>query len=88
MRAVSVTFVPQPDGSIETVPLAPSPSQATLRSGSSLVILISPNAPRCLASRSTSLSSLQSSGGDLTRVRFAVRSCIASRFDQHPPSPS
>ena len=59
---VIVTLVPQPEGSIETVPLAPSPSQATVCSGSSLVILISPNAPRWRARRSTSLSSLHSSG--------------------------
>ena len=88
MVAVSTTLVPHPEGSIDTVPLAPSPSQATVRSGSSLVILISPNAPRWRASRSTSLSSLQSSGGDLTRVRFAVKSCIASAFEQASPSPS
>jgi hypothetical protein len=88
MVAVSTTLVPHPEGSIDTVPLAPSPSQATVRSGSSLVILISPNAPRWRASRSTSLSSLQSSGGDLTRVRFTVKSCIASAFEQASPSPS
>ena len=81
-RAVSVTFVPHPEGSIDTVPLAPSPSQATVLSGSSLVILISPKASRCLASRSTSLNSLQSSGGDFTRVRLTVRCCIASGFAQ------
>src|SRR5215211_228102 len=45
--AVRMTFVPQPEGSIETVPLACSPSQATVCSGSSLVIVISPKAPRC-----------------------------------------
>ena len=42
-RAVRVTRVPQREGSIRTVPLVASPSQATAVSGSSLVILISPN---------------------------------------------
>ena len=37
---------------------------------------------------STSLSSSQSSGGDFTRVRFAVRSGIAPRFDHEDRSPS
>src|SRR4029453_4998504 len=86
--ACSVTLVPQPEGSIETVPLACSPSQATVCSGSSLVILISPKASRCLARRSTSLSSSHSSGGDLTRVRFAVRSGITDRFARGRRSPS
>ena len=86
--ACRVTFVPHPEGSIETVPLACSPSQATVCSGSSFVILISPKAPRCLARPSTSLSSSQSSGGDLTRVRFAVRSGIDPGFDHRRRSPA
>ena len=67
--ACRVTLVPHPEGSIETVPLPCSPSQATVCSGSSLVIVISPKAPKCFARPSTSLSSSQSSGGDFTRVR-------------------
>ena len=49
IRAVSVTFVPQPEGSSSTVPRARSPSQATVVSGSRRVMRISPNAPRCPA---------------------------------------
>jgi hypothetical protein len=45
VAAVSVTRVPHPEGSICTVPRALSPSQATVLSGSSLVILIWPNGP-------------------------------------------
>ena len=67
---VSVTRVPHPDGSSLTVPLAAAPSQATAVSGSSLVIRISPNAPRCRASDAASLHSDHSSGVDLTSVRL------------------
>src|SRR5207302_4706631 len=42
--AVIVTFVPHPEGSSRTVPLTCSPSQATVVSGSSLLIRISPTA--------------------------------------------
>ncbi len=67
--ALSRTFVPQPDGSISTVPLARSPSQATVVSGTRRVIRISPNSPSRLASVSGLLRSAHSSGGDLTSVR-------------------
>src|SRR3954467_12062541 len=87
-EAVKVTGVPQPDGSSETVPVARSPSQATVCSGSTRVILISPSSPRCRASASTSLSSPHSSGGDLTRVRLAVRSLIAVEFERGGGTPS
>ncbi len=43
--AVSVTRVPQAEGSIRTVPLALSPSHTTSVSGSRRVILISPKVP-------------------------------------------
>ena len=74
--AVRVTCVPHPDGSSRTVPLACSPSQATVVSGSSLVILISPNSPRWRASDCATLHSAHSSGGDLTRVRLALCSSV------------
>ena len=44
--AVNVTEVPHPAGASSTVPLARSPSQATVVSGSSRVIVISPTSPR------------------------------------------
>src|SRR3954470_24292562 len=87
-EAVKVTVVPQPDGSSETVPVARSPSQATVCSGSTRGILISPSSPRCRASASTSLSSPHSSGGDLTRVRLAVRSLIAVEFERRGATPA
>ena len=74
--AVSVTCVPQPDGSSRTVPLACSPSQATVVSGSSLVILISPNSPRWRANDCATLHSAHSSGGDFTIVRLALCSSV------------
>src|SRR5207248_5066679 len=70
--AVRITRVPHPDGSSLTVPLARSPSQATVVSGSSLVILISPNLSRWRCSDCASLHSAHSSGGDLSSVRLAV----------------
>ena len=78
--AVMVTFVPHPVGSSSTVPLAFSPSQATVVSGSARVILISPNSPRWRSRPSTSLSSVQSSGGDLTSVLLTLRFGIEDRF--------
>ena len=69
--AVRITRVPHPDGSSRTVPLTCSPSQATAVSGSSLVILISPNWPRWRPSDAASLHSAHNSGGDLTSVRLA-----------------
>ena len=53
------------------MPLARSPSQATVVSGSSRVILISPISPRCFASDAASLTSAHSSGGDFTNRRDA-----------------
>ena len=88
VSAVSVTFVPHPDASISTVPLARSPSQATVCSGSSRLILISPISPRWRARLSTSLTSFHSSGGDLTRVRFTLRSVIATPFARWLRTPS
>ncbi len=67
---VRVTRVPHPEVSSFTVPLAAAPSQATAVSGSSLVMRISPNAPRCRASDAASLHSAHSSGADLTSVRL------------------
>jgi hypothetical protein len=68
---VNVTWVPQPAASSSTVPFARSPSQTTIVSGSTRVMRISPNSPRWRASASASLSSVHSSGGDLTSRRFA-----------------
>jgi hypothetical protein len=69
--AVSVTVVPQPEGSSRTEPEASSPSHSTTFSGSVRVMLISPNSPRCRASAAMSDSSAHSSGGLLTSVRLA-----------------
>ena len=66
MVAVSVTFVPQLDGSILAVPDAPYPSQASSRSGS--LVLTFTDSPIASRSRSPS-SSAHSSGGDFTSVR-------------------
>ena len=84
IRAVSVTFVPQPEGSSSTVPRARSPSQATVVSGSRRVMRISPNAPRCPARAPTSLTSAHSSGGLLTRVLCARGSSIAAELRPRP----
>ena len=86
--AVNVTFVPQPEDSIKTVPLARSPSQTTALSGSSRVILISPNACRCRPSESGSLHCAHSSGADLTSVRVALRSLIAPGVRPSAPDSS
>ena len=69
--AVSVTLVPHPAGASLTVPLACSPSQATVVSGSNRVIVISPTSPRWRASDAASLTSAHSSGGDFTSRRDA-----------------
>ena len=76
--AVSRTFVPHPVGASSTVPLARSPSQATVVSGSTRVMRISPNSARWRPSESSLLSSAHSSGGDFTRRRVAV-DCIMAR---------
>jgi hypothetical protein len=68
--ALSLTFVPQAEADSSTMPLACSPSQATVDSGSTRVIVISPNAARWRVSASTSDTSAHSSGGDFTRVRW------------------
>ena len=88
-RAVRITFVPHPEGSSRTVPLASSPSQATAVSGSSLVIRISPKEPfRWRASASALLHSAHSSGGDLTRVRLASCSVMPRGFVRPGGTPS
>ena len=66
---VRVTLVPHPEGLMATLPLAPVVSHSTLCSGSTRVIRISPSSPRWRARAVGSLSSAQSSGGDLTSVR-------------------
>ncbi len=76
--AVSVTFVPHPEGSSATVPRAMSPSQATAVSGSSRVMRISPNSPRWRARAWGSLISAHNSGGDFTRVRCARDSTMTA----------
>ena len=86
--AVRMTFVPQPDGSIRTVPRARSPSQATAVSGSSLVIRISPNWSRWRASEAASLHSAHNSGGDLTSVRLATCSVMAGGFARAVATPA
>ena len=75
--AVSMTCVPQPVGVSSTVPLARSPSQATVVSGVTRVMRISPNCARWRPSESSLLSSAHSSGGDLTRRREAVECVMA-----------
>ena len=85
---VRMTFVPQPDGSIRTVPRARSPSQATAVSGSSLVIRISPNWSRWRASEAASLHSAHNSGGDLTSVRLATCSVMAGGFARAGATPA
>ena len=86
--AVRITRVPQPEASISTVPDASSPSQATVRSGSSLLIRMFPSSPMWRASRSTSLTSVQSSGGDFTRVRLTTRSPIGRPFAWRAGTPA
>ena len=51
VSTVSTTRVPHPEGSSRTVPLARSASHSTRDSGSTWVILISPNSPRWRAER-------------------------------------
>ena len=84
---VRVTRVPHPDDSSRTVPLAAAPSQATAVSGSSLVMRISPNAPRCRASDAASLHSAHSSGADLTSVRLLWCSVMTSGFARAHATP-
>ena len=84
-----VTFVPQPDCLSWTTPLTSPASHSTLVSGSVLVMRISPKSPRWRASASGLLSSVHSSGGDLTRVRCtSVETLIAPRFERRRESPS
>jgi hypothetical protein len=76
-----VTLVPHADGLICTRPVTSGASHSTVVSGTVLTILISPNSPRWLASEAGSLSSAQSSGGDLTRVRCtSEETLIAPQF--------
>src|SRR6185437_9198593 len=84
---VRVTRVPHPEVSSFTVPLAAAPSQATAVSGSSLVMRISPNAPRCRASDAASLHSAHSSGADLTSVRLLWCSVMPSGFARAHATP-
>ena len=80
---VSVTFVPQPEGVSSTRPVARSPSQTTVVSGSTRVILISPlSSPRWRPNVAGSLSSAHSSGGDLTSVRCA---CVSTMLPTVSP---
>ena len=82
--AVSVTEVPHPAGASSTVPLARSPSQATVVSGSSRVMVISPTSPRWRAREAASLTSAHSSGGDFTSRRDAWIAGIADGVRRRP----
>src|SRR3954471_22064147 len=74
--AVSVSLVPQPAGSSTAVPLAPSASQASARSGSVVRTFTSPTA----CERQSPSSSAHNSGGDLTSVRETSTVVIAGPF--------
>ncbi len=86
--AVRTTVVPHPAGASSTVPLARSPSQATVVSGSTRVMRISPNSERCLRRVSSLLTSAHNSGGDFTRRRCAVDCSMAGVFARPAVSPA